>query len=110
MLDIIGKHADVNVSELASMCGVSKSAISKQVTKLAQKNLVEKYQLNDNKKEVYIRLTPLGIEAFNGHIEFHKNQDTQYVKRFNCLSERDKRLIIDFLEVYSKCIEDYKYL
>lgn len=109
MIDLIGNYIGLNITQLAEKYGVTKSAVSKHISRLSKKGLVEKYKLIDNKKEVFIRLTPLGRVAFDGHIEFHKIQEAEYVVKFNNLNQRDKDLILDFLDSYSKCIGEYKY-
>jgi DNA-binding MarR family transcriptional regulator len=72
MLDVIDNHEGANASELAKTLGVTCGAIGQVTKKLMNKGLIESYQLSDNKKEVYFRLTDLGRKASIGHQKHHE--------------------------------------
>ena len=60
-----------NISELATKLGVAKPSVSEIVQKIEAKELVEKYKLPANRKEVRLKLTSKGLAAYHGHAEFH---------------------------------------
>lgn len=67
----IGDMPGMNVTELSERMGVTRGAASQMVTRLAGKDLIEKFRLPDNEKEVRLRLTNLGKIACKGHEERH---------------------------------------
>jgi len=67
----IGQNQDINVTSLASSLGISKSAVSQMIARLAEKNLVERFRSPDNDKETRMRLTPRGRIAYLGHEQHH---------------------------------------
>jgi len=67
----IGRHKDINITQLAGFLGISKSAISQMINRLVSKDLVEKYQNPNNDKEILIRLTPRSTIAYLGHEQHH---------------------------------------
>lgn len=64
VMDCIGRHEPINVTTLADRIELSKGTVSKVSTKLLKEGWIRRTQLNDNKKEIYFRLTPLGKNSF----------------------------------------------
>jgi len=69
----IQDNCDVNMTQIAQKMGVTKGAINKIVQKLEKKELIERYKIANNNKNIYFKLTEKGIKAYKGHFEFHKN-------------------------------------
>ncbi len=67
----IGDHPGCNISELAEELGIAKPSVSEIVQKIEAKDLIEKYKLPANRKEVRLKLTEKGSVAYKGHAEFH---------------------------------------
>lgn len=81
VIQAIGAKDQVNVTSIAQQIGVTKSAISKITGKLLKKGLIERYQLADNQKEVFFRLTSGGESVFSFHERFHTRVERQ-MQRF----------------------------
>jgi len=93
VVEAIGKQPGINMTNLASMLGISKPAVTQIIVKVIKKNMVERYNGKDNKKEVMLKLTKNGEIAFRGHKEFHARMDTAIIKRFGRFTSRE----FDFL-------------
>lgn len=102
-IHIIGKNPGVNVTEIASWHGISKSAVSKVIKKLERKESVFRYKAPDNNKEVLFELTEKGKKAYMGHIEHHRRQEKLI---FNKLDELPDEKLQNFEEVLS-VFEEY---
>jgi DNA-binding MarR family transcriptional regulator len=50
---------------------MTRGAISKLTKKLLSKDLIESYQIEDNKKEIYFRLTSKGEKIRKVHSDLH---------------------------------------
>jgi len=74
MLDRIGEHPEINVTEFARVAGITKGAVSQVVKKLETKGLVRRYKSGSNNKEVFLELTRTGRDAFSEH--GRKNEET----------------------------------
>lgn len=71
-IQAIGEREAMSVTDVATYFGVTTSAASQVVAKLAKKGFLEKRQaLPGNKKEVHLLLTGLGWRAFRAHERFH---------------------------------------
>jgi DNA-binding MarR family transcriptional regulator len=104
-IDFIGRHPELNISELAEEMGITKSAVSQIITKLNQKKLIMKKRY---KKEVLVFLTEEGVRAFNGHKKYHETQNQYSVfKKTEKYTPETKRLIADFISDYINDLPKY---
>lgn len=67
MVDTIGDHPGMNVTEFARAVGVTKGAISQVVKRLETKGVVRRYKSSNNDKEVFIELTKEGQGLYEKH-------------------------------------------
>lgn len=100
----IGEKEPINVTSIAETMNLSKGNTSKITNKLLKAGWVRRAQLNDNKKEVYFRLTTAGKRLFAIHDELHiKEQQriNEFLDRYSD-SELDfiKRLFGDLADFY----------
>lgn len=71
LIEKIGTIPNANVTKLASASYMTRGAISKLTKKLLSKDIIESYQIEDNKKEIYFRLTSKGEEIRKVHSDLH---------------------------------------
>ena len=107
LIEAIETHPDFNLTQLAELSGFTKGTVSKMISKLEKLKFIERHQNNDNRKEVFFRLTPLGRLAFDGHYEFHEIKSAGTHKKYKEYNERDKKLILDFVRMYREYLQDY---
>lgn len=69
---------DINMSELATMIGCGKSAASQLVGRLEDKGIVERYMAKEDRRVVYVRLTPGGEKMYASY----KKSFEQFLERF----------------------------
>jgi DNA-binding MarR family transcriptional regulator len=67
MLDKIGDHPGINLTEFAKVLGVTKGAVSQVVKKLEAKGVVKRYKKGDNEKEIFLELTKSGQSVYLEH-------------------------------------------
>lgn len=74
VIEYILENEDKNQSmvEISRRLGISQSAFSKNVKKMLEKGLLEKYHLSDNKKKVIVRVSQLGKETYFQYCEYVK--------------------------------------
>ncbi|ASR49481.1 MarR family transcriptional regulator [Paenibacillus kribbensis] len=109
VIDCIGRHEPINVTTLAERIELSKGTVSKVSTKLLKEGWIRRTQLNDNKKEIYFRLTPLGKKLFVVHERLHAKVQRQLFEFLSRYSSEElavlKRLLSDgigFLEAVER--------
>lgn len=69
-----------NVVSVASRAGVAKSTVSKALPLLTRLRVVERYRRGGNRKEVHLRLTPLGQEIHDAHHRLHEEMEGSFIE------------------------------
>ncbi|WP_319778819.1 MarR family transcriptional regulator [Maridesulfovibrio sp.] len=80
-LHTIGLNEGANLKTVATILGVSKSAVSQMIGKLEKRGLARKDHAPDNRKELLAGLTEKGWEAFRIHQEFHERHMRNLIDR-----------------------------
>ncbi|MBT2764242.1 MarR family transcriptional regulator [Paenibacillus sp. ISL-20] len=100
----IGEQEPINVTSIAETMNLSKGNTSKITNKLLKAGWVRRAQLNDNKKEVYFRLTAAGKRLFAIHDELHIKEQQRMNDFLDRYSESEldlmKRLFGDLVDFY----------
>jgi DNA-binding MarR family transcriptional regulator len=72
VIDCIGRNEHVNTTAIAKHLQITKGGISKITAKLLKKNMIVTHRLDNNQKEIYYSLSPLGWKIFQLHEVLHK--------------------------------------
>jgi DNA-binding MarR family transcriptional regulator len=97
-LEAINSYKEANISTLAGYMGVTVGAVWQTARKLKEKGLIEQYQLQNNRKDVFFYLTDLGRTACEGHIKYHKSLNPEFSDFVDGLSEHETKIIMQFLD------------
>lgn len=101
-IECIGKIEYPNVTKISQSLNITRGGISKMIKKLICKGAITAYAREENKKEIYYRLTEAGIKVFLAHEKMHKawnDEDKEFFKQYD---EQKVKLIIDFVDKYSE--------
>lgn len=79
-IELIYKHKDISVSELAKMLDVKKSTVSIQVNQLIDQDIVTKTQSNADKRQYFLQLTTYGEKIMEMHMQVHKSAIKQIIE------------------------------
>ncbi len=102
MIGVIGRNPGINVTEIAETLGITKGAVPKIIRKLLQKELIVRYQVPENKKEIHFDLTEKGKTAYLRHREFHQKVNQGIIEHFKALNREE----LAFLQGLLREIED----
>jgi DNA-binding MarR family transcriptional regulator len=102
-IQAIGKKKGNTVTELCSLFGITKGAVSQIITKLEKKKYILKKRNKNYSKEINIFLTEKGWKVFNVHEEMHNKMDIELFGFMKTISEVQ---IKDFINIISN-IEKY---
>ncbi|NGQ96765.1 MarR family transcriptional regulator [Brevibacillus sp. SYP-B805] len=97
VIDCIGHHEPINNIAIAKKMNLSKANVTKITSKLLEADLIKRFQLTDNKKEVYFRLTPKGKQVFDMHAAIHKRKEEQFYRFLDQYTETEQHAILKFL-------------
>lgn len=64
--------ASVNVIGLSQLTGTPKGTVSKRLQRLTDAGVISRFRIPGNRKEVHLRLTPIGMEIRAAHRSLHE--------------------------------------
>ncbi|GAA0071139.1 MarR family transcriptional regulator [Clostridium sardiniense] len=105
-IEYIGRNIDSNVTKLAESFFMTRGAISKLTKKLIEKGLIESYQKQDNKKEIYFRLTDQGKVIYKIHEELHQEFRERDKAVFENVTEEQFDGMLNLVEKYSSHLDE----
>ncbi len=100
-IEAIEKNTEPNVTKLAESLYMTRGAISKLTKRMIQKKLIESYQNQTNKKEIYFRLTTQGKKVYHTHEELHKEFQERDQVVFEQITDEQFDSMLRFIEKYS---------
>ena len=65
VLEYVLEFENQKMSDVAKRLGVTKSALSQIAKRLEEKGWLEKYRCNNNKKEIFLKVTSQGKNVYN---------------------------------------------
>ena len=107
LLEVVANHPKLNAYELSVKTGLWKGTFSKVANRLVEMGLLERYQNEDNHKEIFYRVTPLGQKAYEGHYQFHQRVSLNTYEYFRNLDQRERDIILQFVSHYTSYLQEY---
>lgn len=104
-IEYIGKNADSNVTKLSGSFYMTRGAISKIAQKLIKKGIIESYQMPDNKKEIYFRLTEQGKIVYKIHDGLHKEFHERDRTVFEQITKEQFAGMLSFVTLYGRHLD-----
>ncbi|MEL0537790.1 MarR family transcriptional regulator [Staphylococcus debuckii] len=99
-IEAIEENKDPNVRRLAETLYMTRGAISKLTRRLMKKELIESYQKEDNKKEIYFKLTDSGKVIYETHERLHAKFQKRDEKVFEEMDEAQYQAMMNFINQY----------
>ncbi len=99
VLEYILENEEKNqkMAEVANRLGISPSAFSKNVKKMEEKGLLDRYHSVNNKKDVIIKASPLGRKVYQEYVD--SLWERRFKKTFEILDEIPEVYIQKFTEM-----------
>ena len=105
-ISLIGDYPDINVSTLAKMRGITRGGASQMVYKLEEKGLIRKRISPTTDNEVCLSLTDIGQKAYQAHIQYHEETNSDFFKELENIPEEYATYLIKLLEHFDKSIDE----
>lgn len=97
VIECIGLNEPINNIGIATKMNLSKANITKITRKLTKDELIKRFQLSDNKKEIYFKLTSRGKQVFTLHKKLHNKKRDQFYELIDNFSDDKQKVILEFL-------------
>lgn len=105
-IDAIGPEDGLNGTQAAQKLGITNGAVTQIANKLVTKGLLTKYRKEENRKEVFLKLTDQGIVAFENHRAFHKILEDRMIAYLDSLDSDQRRVIANFMTIIETNLPD----
>lgn len=108
-IDNIEKLESPNVTLLANTMRMTRGGITKITRKLIKKEFITSFKEEGNKKEVYFRLTSIGMEVYLDHEKSHEKAKDREMSFYSTFTGEEKNIILKFLERSNNHLEKEMY-
>ena len=108
LIECIGKHPEINVTEIAKILGNTKGAVSQMAKKLEKKGLINKKKKGNNNKEIILELSDEGKKIFLEHEKLHDSLYKEILSSLNNQSLENIEFLKDTLNIIEKHTKNYK--
>lgn len=105
-IDAIGKHVGANITELAALLGITKSAASQMTDRLIKKGMVTKTVLSKSDTEVALTLTENGEKVYVGHNEYHRELYRYLDQELSEVSDEDLKSFTNIMGRLANLLEE----
>jgi len=102
-IEAIGRNAGINVTDLATLQGVTKGAVSQVIRKLVEKEMAVRMKDERSDREVLLMLSPTGKIAYEAHKKFHARIDPHLM---DLVEQADEEKITFIVSVF-KAIDSF---
>lgn len=103
----IGDHSNLNLSTLANLRGISKSAASQMIGRLRKKGLVNKQTSPDSEAAITLTLTESGKKVYEHHKKYHENTNSGIFQILKDLPEDAGNALITALKVFNGQLDQW---
>ena len=106
VIEAIGNAQPAKVSTVAKMLSVTQATVNISMNGLEKKGYINRERSTEDKRVVFVTLTPRGKKAYNHHRDFHRKmihcmvdnlEDSEKEVLLKCLNH-----LIDFFDSYSQ--------
>lgn len=101
VLEYVLENENQKMSEIAKRLGITRSAFSKNVKKLIDKDLLEKFHSHDNQKDIFLRVTAQGEEVYSQYSKYI------FEKCFREMFEVADQIPQQYLELMAKMLDNF---
>ncbi len=103
IIEAIGIYEKKNMSTIAKELSVTIGTLTIAINSLVKKGYVDRKRSEEDRRVVYISLTPKGEKAYKHHEEFHKQM---VLATIDGLSEEETRVLVKALSNLSQFFHD----
>lgn len=102
----IGDNPGLNLTKLADIRGITKSAASQMVYRLRDKGLVKKQVSLNSDAEINIILTPIGQENYDAHKAYHATANDHFFQILKHMPEKTAEEMETLLREFDLALDE----
>lgn len=103
----IGDHPGLNLTTLAKIKGITKSAASQMIYRLRDKGLVTKEVAAHSDAAICIGLTGVGQRVYEEHRDYHLRTNNQFFNMLEKIPENTAKEMVQILLQFDQAIDQW---
>lgn len=106
IMAILGEYPGVSADEISNKTQIEKSLISRAISKLLRRNLIERSLAEDDKRRSEIVLSELGLDVYNEIVPLSLKYEAELMA---CLTQEEKKQMSNLLDKLYKHAEALRF-
>lgn len=98
-IEFVQENDKPNITSISNYLNITRGGATKICKRLIQKEYIYEYQIEENKKEKYFKLTDKGYFIYEKHVEIHNSSIKRDSRLFELFTNNEKDSIDKFLDV-----------
>lgn len=104
VIEAIGTGDGRNMSSIARKLNITVGSLTTAMNGLVNKEYVERHRSEEDRRVVYVKLTPKGIRAYRHHEDYHRQMTQAVVDK---LDEKEMPVLLKMLDALSEFFTGY---
>ncbi len=104
VIEAVGTGDGRNMSSIARKLNITVGSLTTAMNSLVNKKYVERQRSEEDRRVVFVRLTPKGVRAYKHHEDYHRQMTQAVVDK---LDEREMPVLLKTLDALSEFFAGY---
>lgn len=104
VIEAVGTGDGRNMSSIARKLNITVGSLTTAMNGLVNKEYVERHRSEEDRRVVYVKLTPKGIRAYRHHEDYHRQMTQAVVDK---LDEKEMPVLLKMLDALSEFFTGY---
>ena len=105
VIEAVGTGDGRNMSSIARKLNITVGSLTTAMNSLVNKKYVERRRGEEDRRVVYVKLTPKGIKAYKHHEDYHRQMTQAVVDK---LDEAEMPVLLKTLDALSEFFDGYR--
>ena len=107
VIEAVGTGDGKNMSSIARKLNITVGSLTTAMNSLVNKKYVERHRSEEDRRVVFVKLTPKGVRAYRHHEDYHRQMTHAVVDK---LDEKEMPVLLKTLDALSEFFAGYSQI
>ena len=107
VIEAVGTGDGKNMSSIARKLNITVGSLTTAMNSLVNKKYVERHRSEEDRRVVFVKLTPKGVRAYRHHEDYHRQMTQAVVDK---LDEKEMPVLLKTLDELSELFAGYSQI
>ena len=107
VIEAVGTGDGKNMSSIARKLNITVGSLTTAMNSLVNKKYVERHRSEEDRRVVFVKLTPMGVWAYRHHEDYHRQMTQAVVDK---LDEKEMPVLLKTLDALSEFFAGYSQI